>query len=49
MNRHLRHTLMTLAIATLGSTIPAQEHIPGKVDIPWNRYYDHAELNTLMR
>lgn len=33
-----------LVAACLAAPAAAQEHIPGKVDIPFNRYYTYAEL-----
>ena len=37
-------TMLTLAAATLAAPALAQEHIPGKVDIAFNRYYTYGEL-----
>ena len=39
---------ISTALVVLASTAVAQEHIPGKVEIAWNRYYDHAEITAHM-
>jgi len=41
---------LALALCALTPTLArAQEHIPSKVEVAWNRYYTHAEMNEIMR
>lgn len=42
-------TLATAASAAFVAPLRAQEHIPGKVDIAFDRYYTYEELNDYVR
>ncbi|MGP1309368.1 MAG: M14 family metallopeptidase [Phycisphaerales bacterium] len=45
-------TALTLSLAALAATaspVRAQADVPGKVDLAFNRYYTHAELNQAVR
>lgn len=46
-----RRSLVSLAAAAAfaGTPVLAQEHIPGKVEIPFNRYYTYAELESHLK
>lgn len=48
MNKMIRSIVATVLLAATAPTL-AQEHVPSRVDIAWNRYYDYDEMTVLLR
>ncbi|MEM7227385.1 MAG: M14 family metallopeptidase [Planctomycetota bacterium] len=45
----LRMLLSAIMLMTVTATTWAQQHIPSRVDIAWNRYYDFEEMEQQLR
>ncbi|CAG0992470.1 Carboxypeptidase T [Phycisphaerales bacterium] len=45
----LSRTFAAMTALACSLTAPAQEHIPAKVEIPFNRYYRYAEMEEWLR
>ena len=41
--------LIAAALASIGAPAAAQDHIPGRVEIAWNRYYTVEEVDAQLR
>lgn len=48
-NPFARSLLATLAACVLAGPVAAQEDIPGRVEVAWNKYYTYAELEAMYR
>ncbi len=42
------HAFACAALVTFSSSALAQQHLPGKVDIAWNRFYDYSEITKIV-
>jgi len=49
MRSALAMVLGLAALACATTSALGQEHIPARVEVAWNRYYTHAEINEIMR
>jgi len=44
----IHHAFACAALVTFPSSALAQQQLPGKVDIAWNRFYDYAEVTKIV-
>lgn len=49
LTRHITHTLIGAAMGLCAPATLAQEFVPSKVEIAWNRYHDYAQIERQLK